>query len=303
MKRVLLVGLLIVGLFLVGCGNKVAVTVNGKKIYESEVEERIEVLAGQYPEMAESSEGDDRKELREMVLDNLISEALIAEEAVKQEIGVSKSEIDSEVEEIKKSFPDEQSFVEALKQNQMVLADLEGEIKKFLIQQKMMEKVTADIKITDEEVKKHYEDNKESFMESEQVHAKHILLEDEETAKKVLAALEDGSDFAELAGKHSTDPGSKDKGGDLGWMSRDQLVPEFAEASFNLPIGELSNLVKTQFGYHIIVVEEKKEALQKNLEDVKDEIEQVLLEEKQSEKFQDWIDDLKEKADIKKTTS
>ncbi len=304
MKRFLLVGLLIVGLLLlVGCGDKVAATVNGKKIYGNEVEKGLKTLINQYPQMVEDITSDIEGEFREMVLDNLIIEVLVAEEAAKEGVEISKDEIDSEIEKVKKDFPDEQAFLEALKKNDMALENLEEEIEKFLIQQKMIEKVTASIEATDKEVEEYYEKNKESFMEPEQVHAKHILLEDEETAKKVLTALEDGSDFAELASEHSTDPGSKDKGGDLDWMSRDQLVPEFAEAAFNLSIGQLSDLVKSQFGYHIIVVEERKEALQKSFEDVKEEIEQIILEEKRSEKFQDWIEDLKEKADIEKNIS
>jgi len=300
LKKIFLVVLLVLSLMLVGCGREVAVTVNGKKIYEDDVEKRLEVLVSQYPQMTESLEGDAKEELKGTILDNLISEALIAEEAVKQKVEVSEDEIDSKIKEIKAGFPDEKLFLDALEENKMTLADLKGEIEKSFIQFKMMEKITADVETTESELKEYYEENRESFVEPEQIKAKHILLEDEKTAEKVLAELKSDSDFAELAGKYSTDPGSKDKGGDLGWMSRDQLVPEFAVAAFGLPVGQLSSLVKSQFGYHIIIVEEKKEAVQQNFNDVKEDVEQILLEKKRSDKFQMWIEGLKKKADIKK---
>lgn len=299
MKKIFLAVLLIASLALTGCGQKVAATVNGKKIYEDEVEKRFEILKGQYQTNGEM-DGNAEKELKESVIDSLINEILITEEAARQNVEVSKEEVNSRIGEVKGNFPDEKSFFKALEENKMNLADFEKEIEKSLVMQKMMDKVMTGIKVTDEEVKKHYEENKESFVESEQIHSKHILLKDEETAKKVLTELKDGSDFAKLASKHSTDPGSKDKGGDLGWMGRDQLVPEFAEAAFNLQIGQLSDPVKSQFGYHIIVVEEKKEATQRSFEDVKGDIKQILLENKRSEKFQKWIEGLKKEADIKK---
>jgi len=302
LKKIFLVVLLILSVMLVGCGREVAVTVNGKKIYEDDVEKRLEVLVSQYPQMTESLEGDAEEELKGTIIDSLISEVLIAEEAVKQKVEVSEDEVDSKIKEIKAGFPDEKSFLDALEENKMTLADLKGEIEKSLVQLKMMEKITADVKTTESELKEYYEENGESFVEPEQVKVKHILLEDEKTAEKVLAELKSGSDFAELAGKYSTDPGFKDKGGDLGWMSRDQLVPEFADAAFSLPVGQLSSLVKSQFGYHIIIVEEKKETVQQDFNDVKEDVEQILLEEKRSDKFQMWIEDLKKKADIKKNT-
>ncbi len=156
-------------------------------------------------------------------------------------------------------------------------------------------------KVTDEEIKKYYDAHSDSMMQKEEVKARHILVRanasDDENAQKkakdkidrILKKAKAGEDFAELAKAHSEGP-SKTSGGDLGWFGRGAMVPEFEEVAFSIPKGGISEPVKTQFGWHIIKVEDKKEAQAKPLEETKEEITTILAEEKAAEKVSDLLD-------------
>ena len=135
------------------------------------------------------------------------------------------------------------------------------------------------IKIKKEEMEAYYEKNKNQYQEPEQVKVRHILLETEEDARVVLTELKGGKDFAQLAEEKSICP-SKTKGGDLGWFDRGRMVPAFETAAFNLNKDEISEIVKTKFGYHIIKLEDRKAAKQKSFDSVKDQIEMQLKQEK-----------------------
>jgi len=147
------------------------------------------------------------------------------------------------------------------------------------------------IKITENEMKNYFEENKDDFKQEEQVKASHILVDDEETAKEIKQKLDNGEDFAELAKKYSTDPTTKDKGGDLGYFTKGKMEKEFENAAFSLKVGEISNPVKTQYGYHIIKVVDKKEGKEANYEESKEEIKEKLFEEKLPDAYQSWIEE------------
>ena len=127
--------------------------------------------------------------------------------------------------------------------------------------------------IAEEDIKSFY-DNNQSLFEVDEVTAKHILVEDKELAEDILAQLKDGADFGELAAEHGTDA-TASNGGDLGTFGRNMMVPEFEEAAFALEVGELSDVVETQFGYHIILVTDKNQGIE-SFEDVKDLIKNKL---------------------------
>ncbi|MFA7215212.1 MAG: peptidylprolyl isomerase, partial [Bacillota bacterium] len=150
------------------------------------------------------------------------------------------------------------------------------------------------ISVTAEEMKEYFEQNKESFVVKEQIKASHILTETKEAAVEVKEKLSAGEDFAELAREYSTDESNKDSGGDLGIVKRGEMVEEFEEAAFALEAGSISEPVKTNFGYHIIKVDEKKEAQEANYEKSKEEIEEILFDGKVQTEFNTWY---KEKLD------
>jgi len=171
------------------------------------------------------------------------------------------------------------------------------------------------------EVQKYYDEHKKELKQDEQVRARHILIRVDEKAdlktqsaalkkiQEVQAKVKKGEDFAALAKEYSEDPGSKENGGDLGFFSKDTMVPEFSKVAFALKPGQVSDLVKTSFGYHVIKVEETKPAKQLALEDevpvaadkkvkVKEYIQNMLYQQVMEKKFEDWLKELKGKSKI-----
>src|SRR5699024_5471286 len=155
--------------------------------------------------------------------------------------------------------------------------DLKGDIIQYVQIEKL---VDSRISVTDEEINEYFEENKEKLGQEEQVKASHILVEDEKTAKDLKKQLDDGADFAELAKEHSTDPGSAENGGELGFFGKGKMVKEFEDVAFATKVGEISEPVKSEKGYHIIKVEEKKEAKEATLEEKKEEIKDTLYRNK-----------------------
>ena len=148
----------------------------------------------------------------------------------------------------------------------------------------LMESVLGDVAktaATDAEMKKVYDEAAKAQKPEEEVHARHILVPTEDEAKAVLKRLKAGEDFAKVAGEVSKDPGSQ--GGDLGWFTRDRMVPEFADAAFKLEKGKLSEPVKSQFGWHVILVEDKRMKEFPPFEAVKDQIATYVAQKAQSE--------------------
>jgi peptidyl-prolyl cis-trans isomerase C len=135
---------------------------------------------------------------------------------------------------------------------------------------------------TDENMKKVYEDAAKQISGEQEVHARHILVETEDQAKKIAEDLKKGADFAELAKKESKDPGASD-GGDLGFFTKDQMVPEFSTVAFALEPGKISDPVKTQFGWHVIKVEEKRTRKAPDFEQVKPQIETYVVRKAQAD--------------------
>jgi peptidyl-prolyl cis-trans isomerase C len=164
-----------------------------------------------------------------------------------------------------------------------------------LIRKEIVEKVV----VSEDEIRKYYEENRSSFVEPERIRVRHIMTSTEEKAKEALEKLKAGGDFGQIARQYSEDPGSRDMGGDLGFIQRGELIKEFEDVAFKLGVGELSPVVRTQFGYHIIKVEEKVEQHQKGLEEVREEIRSRLLLEKQREAFDEMMKSLREKTKVK----
>src|SRR3954470_23080593 len=148
---------------------------------------------------------------------------------------------------------------------------------------------------TDENMKKVYEDAAKQITGEQEVHARHILVETEEQAKKIEDELKKGADFAELAKKESKDPGASD-GGDLGFFTKDQMVPEFSAAAFALEPGKISDPVKTQFGWHVIKVEEKRARKAPDFEQVKPQIETYVVRKAQA----DYVAKLRNTAKVER---
>lgn len=231
-------------------------------------------------------------------MDNLIQEELVKQEADKKGITISDADINAEIDKIKKQFPTEADFESALQQAGMTLEALKAQTP---MQLRITKLVEPQVKITDDDIKKYFDENKATFNEPEQVKASHILVATKEEADAIEKQLKDGGDFAAIAKEKSTDPGSKDAGGDLGYFSADKMDPDFAKAAFALKVGETSAPVKTQFGYHIIKVFDHKAAKTATLEEKKADIKDTLTRQKVQELSPTWLEDLKSKSQITNT--
>lgn len=172
------------------------------------------------------------------------------------------------------------------------------QMKENFINQYAINKIMQEATVTDEEVEKFYKDNEEEFGESNMVKASHILVENLEEAKKIKSELDDGADFADLAQEYSSCP-SKDRGGDLGFFGEGAMVKEFEDAAFAMEVGEISDPVKTQFGYHIIKVTDKKVEPKQELKAIMERLRQSLTKRKQQEVYVKKINDLRTKYDVK----
>ncbi|MEH3145350.1 MAG: peptidylprolyl isomerase [Methylobacterium frigidaeris] len=151
--------------------------------------------------------------------------------------------------------------------------------------------------VTPEAARKLYDETVKAMKPEEEVHARHILVESEAEAKKIAARLKGGEDFAKIAAEASKDPGSKAEGGDLGWFTRDRMVAPFADAAFKLDAGKLSDPVKTQFGWHVIKVEEKRTKPVPSFEEMREQVDAYLTRKTQ----QEVITRLRDQAKVEKT--
>jgi foldase protein PrsA len=208
-----------------------------------------------------------KEELYESMKDKYGEQALqelLYQKVLSKNYKVTDEEVDKKVAELKEELGD--NFELVLQQNQ--LKD-ENELKKILKDQLLMEKAALkDVKVSEDEVKKRYEEYKP------EIKASHILVEDEKTAQEVKKKLDGGAKFEDLAKEYSKDPGSAAQGGDLGFFGPGKMVPEFEEAAYALEVNKISEPVKSQHGYHIIKVTEKKE--KESYEKMKDELEYEL---------------------------
>lgn len=202
--------------------------------------------------------------IKEIAGDQLLQQVVV-EKILNDKYKVTDKEIEEELKAVKEQYGE--GYEAALAQSNLTEDMLKTNIRFSLLQ----EKATKDVKITDEEIQKYYDQS------SQELNARHILVEDEALAKELVKKLKAGEDFAKLAKENSTDPGSAEKGGDLGWFSTGTMVQEFNDAAYALKIDEISEPVKSEFGYHIIQVLDKREVKDYgSLEDKKEEIREAI---------------------------
>lgn len=236
--------------------------------------------------------------IKNSITEQLINSTLLYQYAEKEKIDIPASRINDEIEQIKSSFGSEQDFNNALRRNNLTLNQLKESLKNQYMVDQAIHNEYAQITISDEEIAQYYEEYESFFFQPEKRKISHILVEDKEEAELLLNQLNDGIiDFETTAKEKSICP-SAEKNGDLGYISRGQMVPEFEEASFSLEAGNLSDIVKTEFGYHIIKCYDTQEEKQLSLEEAGDNIKSILTSQKQNERIDELIAQLREEADI-----
>ena len=302
---------LLAGLVLAACGEAAdvvngpsgnpanAATVNGDDITVETLEHRYEV-AEQNPEvapqLAEDADGMVARNLQADLLSQLIRSVLIEQGATELGVTVGPDEIAAKRGEIVEQVGGEDAFQQIIETNGLSEEDVDSQIRELALQDAISAQLGADIEVSDEDIAAFYEENKETrFGASATV--RHILVEDEATAQSVLDRLAAGEDFAALAQELSVDTQSGAMGGDLGEIPRGQTVPEFEEAVFSAPIGEVVGPVQTQFGFHLIEVSERDDDGQ-SLEDASDEIREELTQTQTGTQVQDFLQERQENAVI-----
>jgi len=288
----------IVLLFVVGdSGGEVIATVNGVPIMKADVDEQIDLIKEQQPGIFDGEKGKDlEKSYRDRFKEQLKTNELIRQDALEKNVKVSEKEVDEKFDQVRKLFnDDDKKLEEALKQQGMTPESYKERIREQRLLEKTVNEVVEDVTVSDEEVREEYDKNKETYEEPEQVRVSDIVIKDEEEAKKVLASIKGGADFSQQAKDKSEDPASKDNGGDLGFRQINMFPPALGEAIGALSVGEVSELITDASGFHILKLEEKKEARQRSFEESKEEILQRRKLEKQRSKYLAYIETLKKK--------
>jgi len=250
--------------------------------------------------------------IKNEVLENLINRELLYQESHKKGIKIDDATIDKELAALKGRFPSEEEFDAALGKMHLTESNVRFEIERGMAVQQFVDKeFGGKVTVTDEDAKSYYDSNLDSFKQPEQVCASHILIKvdpDADEAKKadarkkieeVQKKLKNGEDFGALAKEFSQCP-SSEKGGDLGCFSKGQMVQPFEEAAFALEPGKVSDIVETNFGYHLIKVSEKKPASTMPYAEVKDRLQQYLKQEKIQEELSSYATKLKEEAKVER---
>jgi len=293
-------------------GEKVAV-VNGVVITRDQYDKELQVQLGRVSRQGKQISDDQTAELKKEILEGLIEREVLYQESRKAGIKVDDQKVTDQLAAIKKRFPNDEEFKKALNKMNLTEDEIQIQIQRGLAIRELIDQKVADqIVIKDEETRAYYDGNPQSFRQPEQVKASHILIKVEPTAdeaakiearKKITEVqqkLKDGGDFAALAKEYSQGPSSA-KGGDLGYFRRGQMVGPFEDAAFSMKTNEVSDLVETRFGYHIIKVYDKKPEQTLAYADVKDKIAQRLKQEQIEKDATLYVENLKKGAKVEKS--
>jgi peptidyl-prolyl cis-trans isomerase C len=281
--------------------------VNGEDVKKADLERMIKTMEGR---AGQPVPPDRRDEIYRGALDQLVVYTLLKQESKSKAIKVDDAEINQKVQELRGQFKTQEEFDKALKDRGMTEDSLKSDARVDLSVNKVMDGVVANVPgPTDAEAKDFYEKNPDKFKQDAQVRASHILVRVDPNADaktkarakteidSVLKELKAGGDFAKLAQQHSQD-GSAAQGGDLGYFPKGQMVPEFDQVAFALPVGQLSGIVTTQFGYHILKVTDKKPPRTVPFEEAQAQIKQYLEQDKKQKAADAYIEGLKKKSKI-----
>jgi parvulin-like peptidyl-prolyl isomerase len=328
------IGLAVVGLFVVWQGfgpNQPALILEGQKISQKEFARLYENLVAQYQrvyaqygqdfsKLLQGPAGIERRlQLQSRVIDDLLRKRLIAQEIERRRIVISPTDIDDRTEIeferiLRQNNLTEEQAAQILQRQGRTLESFKRELRQavelHLQTERLRDLVVGPIEPTEQELSAYLEEHREDYDTPEEVHARHILIRVPEGASEAEIAqakkqiedikkeLENGADFAELAKKYSQDPGSAPNGGDLGFFRRGQMVREFEDAAFSLEPGQISDPVRTQFGFHLIKVEEKKPAQHPELAQIRERVLKDYIAAERTRRFEQFYAELKAHAKI-----
>ena len=284
--------------------------VNGEELGRADFEKQMERTRARFQRAGRQIAPALESRLKENLIRKLVEEELIAQKAKKEGVNLDKAEIDAKLAEHKARFGSDKAFQSFLERTQQSEADVKSDLEKNLLRDKLFAKLLQGQEPTEDDAKKYYEENKDKYKQKEQINAQHILFKTDKNttdaekkkkladAKKAFAeAKKQGADFGELAKKYSEGPTAQ-RGGDLGTFSRGRMVKQFEDVAFAGKPGDILGPVETQFGYHIIKINEKTAEAQRPYEEVKDSILTSLKARQKSKATRELLDKLKTEAKI-----
>ena len=288
-----------------GCGGaEVAVpadavaVVDGEEIaksdYQAVLDQAKKTYANQKREFPKAG-SQEFQTLRNQIVQYLVQREQFEQEAEERDLEVTDEQVDARLEQIVKQYfgGDKKKYEKQLADQGMSETQIRAEIRAQIVSEKLFEQVTREVKITDAEIEKYYNENKAQYSQPESREVRHILVKTKAQADDLYAQLETGADFSDLAKEQSEDTGSKANGGKL-TISKGQTVAPFDQTAFLLKKNDISKPVKTEFGYHLIQpLGDVEPARTTPLEDVQESIEQQLKQTKKNEAMTTWVDELK----------
>ena len=274
-------------------------TVNGTDISYADFYQAYYSIVQQQEMYGQRITGQMVGQVQYYALDQLVNQALLIQAAEDAKIKVEERLVNERYQAIQDNYPSKAMFEEDLRNSGLTPKELKTLLRNNMKIEKLQEGLVDGLEVSDEEIRAAYEE----------VNARHILIQPDgdgdesqqqalEQAEQLVQELATGADFVTLAQEHSTDPGSRENGGDLGWFGRGQMVEPFERAAFAAEVGEIVGPVESQFGYHIIQVMERKEATGEEFEEAKSELRDKLLGDKRRDKLTQWFGGLKEGASI-----
>ena len=308
--------------------NKTIAKINDDIILQTDYERVsnpvIEQLKSNYSDKMSKEELDKKiAEIKKELLDQMIDQKLLLQEAKRRSFKVSKREIENGIETVKERFKKngekplspteaEAEFNAELRRQNYTMSQFKDKIQDDLMINKLIELeiISKTPKVSEQELKDYYDKNKDKLDEPEKVSVRHILIRVEKNVsikeksqalnkiKEVQKKLKSGEDFAKIAEEYSEDTGSAKDGGDLGFIIKGMMVKNFEDVSFKTQVGEISDIFETEFGYHIIKIDAKKAKQKRTFEQVKEDLEKYLRSEKNQEQYEKYIKSLREKANI-----
>jgi len=284
--------------------------VNGSVITQEDFNREMSRARQQVASTGQTLNDSQLSEIKKEVLRNLINLELLYQASQENGIKIDEEAVNKQFKALKARFPNEEKFKDALSKKNLSEETVKSQMGQGMAIQKLIdEKIVQKITISDKETKAYYDSHPDFFKEPEQVKASHILIKVEpkfdesqkaEARKKIETIqqkLKEGQDFAALAKEFSECP-SSEKGGDLGYFRRGQMVKPFEDAAFSLEPNKTSDIVETMFGYHLIKTIDKKPETIIPYKDVKDKLEQYLKQEEVKKEIKLYVDKLRKKAKV-----
>jgi len=288
-----------------------AIRVNGEEISEEAIQFELGRLIRFYAEhMPEEQVREQMDALKDKAKDQAIGAKLLLDQAANLDIRVEKEDIDERVEQIVKDAGGREPFDAMLKKQNMQEGTIRESMERGLRVEKLVEQITADAASpTEAEMEAHFREHAEEYSRPERAQAQHILVKaaaDDEDARQaartkleaIRQRIEEGANFAEEAAEHSDCPSGKKAGGSLGWFSPGMMVPEFDEAVFSMEVGQLSAVIETPLGWHLVRKTGHEDSRESSFEDVRDQVRDFLQHANRGEILAAYVADLREKAKI-----